>query len=42
MTSQSLATFLWSRTVASLALTTLAVVVSAWWFHRWLRATPAA
>jgi intracellular septation protein A len=40
--SQSLATFLWSRTLASLALTGLAVVVSTWWFRRCLRATPAA
>jgi hypothetical protein len=40
--SQSLATFLWSRTVASLALTGLAVVVSTWWFRRYIRATPAA
>jgi intracellular septation protein A len=40
--SQSLATFLWSRTVASLALTGLAVVVSTCWFRRCVRATPAA
>jgi intracellular septation protein A len=39
--SQSLATFLWSRTVAPLALTGLAVVVSAWWFRRCVRAAPA-
>ena len=39
--SQSLATFLWSRTVASLALTGLAVVVSTWWFRRCVRAAPA-
>ena len=40
--SQSLATFLWSRTVASLTLTGLAVVVSTCWFRRCVRATPAA
>ncbi len=34
LVSQSLATFLWSRTVASLALTGLAIVVSTWWFRR--------
>jgi intracellular septation protein A len=42
LVSQSLATFLWSRTVASLALTGLAVAVSTWWFRRSIRATPAA
>jgi hypothetical protein len=42
LVSQSLATFLWSRTVASLALTGLAVVVSTWWFRRCVRAIPAA
>ena len=42
LVSQSLATFLWSRTVASLALTGLAVVASTWWFRRCVRATPAA
>jgi hypothetical protein len=42
LVSQSLATFLWSRTVASLALTGLAVAVSTWWFRRSVRATPAA
>jgi intracellular septation protein A len=42
LVSQSLATFLWSRTVASLALTGLAIVVSTWWFRRSVRATPAA
>jgi intracellular septation protein A len=42
LVSQSLATFLWTRTVASLALTGLAVVVSTWWFRRCVRATPAA
>lgn len=31
--SQSLATFLWTRSVASLALTTLAIAVSAHWFR---------
>jgi intracellular septation protein A len=40
--SQSLATFLWSRTVASLALTGLAVVASTWWFRRCVHASPAA
>ncbi len=40
--SQSLATFLWSRTLASLTLTGLAIVVSTWWFRRCIRATPAA
>jgi intracellular septation protein A len=40
--SQSLATFLWSRTVASLALMGLAVVVSTCWFRRCVRAAPAA
>jgi uncharacterized membrane protein len=42
LVSQPLATFLWSRTVASLALTGLAVVVSTWWFRTCVRATPAA
>jgi intracellular septation protein A len=42
LVSQSLATFLWSRTVASLALTGLAVAVSTWWFRRSVRVTPAA
>jgi intracellular septation protein A len=42
LVSQSLATFLWTRTVASLALTALAVVVSTWWFRRCVRATPVA
>jgi intracellular septation protein A len=42
LVSQSLTTFLWSRTVASVALTGLAAVVSTWWFHRCVRATPAA
>jgi uncharacterized membrane protein len=42
LVSQPLATFLWSRTVASLALTGLAVVLSTWWFRRCVRATPAA
>ncbi len=42
LVSQSLATFLWSRTVASLALTGLAVVISTWSFRRCVRATPAA
>lgn len=42
LVSQSLATFLWSRTVASLALTGLAVAVSTWWFRRCVRAAPAA
>jgi uncharacterized membrane protein len=40
--SQSLATFLWSRTLASLTLTGLAIIASTWWFHRCIRATPAA
>jgi intracellular septation protein A len=42
LVSQPLATFLWSRTVASLALSGLAVVVSTWWFRRCVHATPAA
>jgi intracellular septation protein A len=42
LVSQSLATFLWSRTVASLALTGLAIAVSTWWFRRCMRITPAA
>jgi intracellular septation protein A len=42
LVSQSLETFLWSRPVASLALTGLAVLVSTWWFRRFVRATPAA
>jgi intracellular septation protein A len=43
LVSQSLATFLWSRTVASLALTGLAIAVSMWWFRRCcVRAVPAA
>jgi uncharacterized membrane protein len=42
LVSQPLATFLWSRTVASLALTGLAAAVSTWWFRRCVRATPAA
>ena len=42
LVSQPLATFLWSRTVVSLALTGLAVIVSTWWFRRCVRATPAA
>jgi intracellular septation protein A len=42
LVSQPLATFLWSRTVASLALTVLAVIVSSWWFRRCVRATPSA
>ena len=40
--SQSLATFLWSRTVASLTLTGLAIAASTWWFRRCVHATPAA
>jgi intracellular septation protein A len=40
--SQSLATFLWTRTVASLALTGLAIAASTWWFRRCVRATPTA
>jgi intracellular septation protein A len=42
LVSQPLATFLWSRTVASLALTGLAIIASTWWFRRCVRATPAA
>ena len=42
LVSQPLATFLWSRTVASLTLTVLAVIVSTWWFRRCVHATPAA
>ena len=43
LVSQSLATFLWSRTVASLALTGLAIAVSMWWFRRCcVRTVPAA
>jgi intracellular septation protein A len=40
--SQSLATFLWSRTVASLTLTALAIAASTWWFRHCVRATPTA
>src|SRR6266516_2580761 len=42
LVSQSLATFLWTRTVASLALTGLAIAASTWWFRHCVRATPAA
>jgi hypothetical protein len=42
LVSQSLVTFLWSRTVASLALTGLAIAVSTYWFRRCVRAAPAA
>jgi intracellular septation protein A len=42
LVSQSLATFLWTRTVASVTLTCLAVAVSTWWFHRCVRSTRAA
>ncbi|HZD73504.1 MAG TPA: VC0807 family protein [Actinomycetota bacterium] len=41
LVSQSLATFLWTRTVASLTLTGLAIVASTWWFRRCVRTTPA-
>jgi intracellular septation protein A len=40
--SQSLATFLWSRTVASLTLTALAIATSTWWFRHCVHTTPAA
>jgi hypothetical protein len=42
LVSQSLATFLWSRTVASLTLTGLAIAISTYWFRRCVRAAPAA
>jgi intracellular septation protein A len=42
LVSQSLATFLWTRTVTSLTLTGAAVAVSTLWFRRCMRATPAA
>jgi uncharacterized membrane protein len=42
LVSQSLATFLWTRTVASLALTGLAIAASTRWFRHCVRATPAA
>ena len=42
LVSQSLATFLWTRTVASVTLTCLAVAISTCWFRRCVRAAPAA
>ncbi len=42
LVSQSLATFLWSRTVASVTLTGLAVAISTYWFRRCVRAAPGA
>jgi intracellular septation protein A len=42
LVSQSLATFLWTRTVASVTLTCLAIAVSTFWFRRCLRSTRAA
>jgi intracellular septation protein A len=42
LVSQSLATFLWTRTVASVTLTCLAAAISTWWFRRCVRATPVA
>jgi intracellular septation protein A len=42
LVSQSLATFLWTRTVTSLTLTCLAAVISTYWFRRCVRAAPAA
>jgi len=38
LVSQSLATFLWTRTVASVTLTCMAVAVSTYWFRRCARA----
>ena len=40
LVSQSLATFLWTRTVASVTLTCLAIAISTHYFHRCVRATP--
>ena len=42
LVSQSLATFLWTRTVASVTLTCLAIAVSTFWFRRCVRSTRAA
>jgi intracellular septation protein A len=41
LVSQSLATFLWTRTVASLTLTGLAVAISTYYFRRCVRCAPA-
>ncbi len=40
LVSQSLATFLWTRTVASLTLTCMAVAISTYWFRRCVRSSP--
>jgi intracellular septation protein A len=40
LVSQSLATFLWTRTVMSVTLTCIAVAISAWWFRRSVRSAP--
>jgi intracellular septation protein A len=42
LVSQSLATFLWSRTVASVTLTGVAIAISTCWFRRCVRTTQAA
>jgi intracellular septation protein A len=42
LVSQSLTTFLWTRTVASLALTGMAIVISTCWFRRCVRTAPTA
>ena len=42
LVSQSLATFLWTRTVASVTLTCLAAAISTWWFRRCVRAAPVS
>jgi intracellular septation protein A len=42
LVSQSLATFLWTRTVASVSLTCLAVAISVYWFRRCVHNTRAA
>jgi intracellular septation protein A len=41
LVSQSLTTFLWTRTVASLTLTGLAVLISTHYFRRCVRSAPA-
>jgi intracellular septation protein A len=41
LVSQSLATFLWTRTVASVTLTCMAVVISTCWFRRCVRSAAA-
>jgi intracellular septation protein A len=42
LVSQSLTTFLWTRTVTSLALTGIAIVISTCWFRRCVRTAPTA